>query len=259
MAPKVLAIANQKGGVGKTTTAISVSSALSRMGKRILIMDLDPHCCASVHLRYYPDEQRLSVCEIFTNAKEDWPELWTKIIQSPQQDDINFKVAPAGVRLSDLEMDLKDRPGKGAILKEALALILPDYDYVVLDCPPHLGIVLVNALVASDLLIVPIQTDFLALHGLKLLVDTVRLLNKALPKPLDYMALPTMYDARANACERVLQLLHSKMNERVFKSVISLDTKFREASAQGTVIHALDPASRGAQAYNQLAEEILKL
>ena len=259
MAPKVLAIANQKGGVGKTTTAISLTAALARMGKRMLIMDLDPHCCASVHLRYYPDEQRASICEIFTKPKENWPGLWKEIIQTPSQDGMTFSVAPASIRLSDLEMDLKDRPGKGAILKEALGLITPEYDYVVLDCPPHLGILLVNALVASDLLIVPIQTDFLALHGLKLLVDTVRLLNKALPQPLDYRALPTMYDARANACERVLQLLHNKMNDRVFKSVISLDTKFREASAQGTVIHAIDPDSRGAQAYNQLAEEILKL
>ena len=259
MAPKVLAIANQKGGVGKTTTAISLSAALANMGKRILIMDLDPHCCASVHLRYYPDEQRTSICEIFTRPKEDYPALWKEIIHHQRENGIAFSVAPAGIRLSDLEMDLKDRPGKGAILKEALVELPPEYDYVVLDCPPHLGILLVNALVASDLLIVPIQTDFLALHGLKLLVDTVRLLNKALPRPLDYMALPTMYDSRANACERVLQLLHNKMNERVFKSVISLDTKFREASAQGTVIHAIDPESRGAQAYNQLAEEILKL
>jgi chromosome partitioning protein len=259
MPPKVLAIANQKGGVGKTTTAISLTAALSHLGKRVLIIDLDPHCCASVHLRYYPDEQRLSICEIFTRPKEEWPELWKQIITSPEHDNLAFNVTPAGIQLSDLEMDLKDRVGKGAILKEALTLILPEYDYVVLDCPPHLGILLVNALVASDLLIVPIQTDFLALHGLKLLVDTVRLLNKALPQPLDYMALPTMYDARTNACERVLQLLHTKMDERVFKSVIGLDTKFREASAQGTVIHALDQDSRGAQAYNQLAEEILKL
>ncbi len=259
MSVKVLAIANQKGGVGKTTTAISLSAALSRMGKRVLIMDLDPHCCASVHLRYYPDEQRTSVGSIFTAGKDDYPALWKEIIQTPEQSGFDFSVAPAGIRLSDLEMDLKDRPGKGGILKEALAQLLPEYDYIVLDCPPHLGILLVNALVASDLLIVPIQTDFLALHGLKLLVDTVRLLNKALPVPLDYMALPTMYDSRANACERVLQLLQTKMNDRVFKSVISLDTKFREASAQGTVIHAIDPESRGARAYNQLAEEILQL
>jgi chromosome partitioning protein len=128
-----------------------------------------------------------------------------------------------------------------------------------MDCPPHVGILLVNALVACDLLIIPIQTDFLALYGLKLLFDTMRTLNKVLPAPVRYMALPTMYDRRARACTRVLELLQEKMGSAMFNTIIGVDTRLREASAQGCVIYDLDPQSRGALAYTALAQEITAL
>lgn len=256
MSAKVLAVANQKGGVGKTTTALTLAAALARREKRVVVLDLDPHCCASVHVGLYPEGNTVSVFDVFQGAGQT-AELWKKLIQRPEG--LQFDVAPATTRLSDLESDLKDRKGKGTILRTAVDAIRGEYDYIIFDCPPHLGILLVNALVASDLLIIPIQTDFLALHGLKLLLDTVRILNKALPKPLEFKALPTMYDKRANACERVLQLLHKKMGERVFATIIGLDTKFREASGQGTVIYTVDPSSRGAVAYDNLAEEIAGL
>ena len=256
MSAKVLAVANQKGGVGKTTTALTLAAALARKGKKVLVLDLDPHCCASVHVRLYPEDTRASVLDIFQSPRAD-AELWQKIIQRPEG--LDFDMVPATTRLSDLEADMKDKRGKGGILRNALGSIRDTYDFILLDCPPHLGILLVNALVSSDLLIIPIQTDFLALHGLKLLLDTVRVLNKALPKPLEFKALATMYDKRASACERVLNLLHTKMGARVFSTVIGLDTKFREASGQGTVIYAVDPLSRGGMAYENLAEEIVGL
>jgi chromosome partitioning protein len=121
------------------------------------------------------------------------------------------------------------------------------------------GILLVNALVASDLLVVPIQTDFLALHGLKLLFDTIKVLNKVLPAPICYRVLPTLYDRRARACARVLELLDLKMRSSMFKTVIGMDTHFRDASAQGRVIYELFPDSRGAQEYEDLAKEIAQL
>lgn len=254
---KVLAIANQKGGVGKTTTALTLAEALGRRGKRVLVLDLDPHCCASVHLRFYPDEERKTAYDLFAQENCDFQTLWPEIVNRPEE--LSFDFCPACVSLSDLEIDLKGRKGKGAILASALEPVREQYDFILLDCPPHLGLLLVNALVASDLLIVPIQTDFLALHGFKLLIDTVKMLNKTLPEPLDYRALPTMFDKRAKACGRVLDLLHNKMGERVFVSVIGMDTKFREASAFGTVIYKVDQASRGAKSYDQLAEEILAL
>lgn len=257
MTAKVLGIANQKGGVGKTTTALTLAAALAKKSKRVLVLDLDPHCCASVHLRFFPDPERASVYDLFQTDEAEWPELWKKIIVKPE--DQEFELCPASVNLSDLEIDLRSKPGKGSILTSALKYQRANYDYILLDCPPHLGILLVNALIASDLIIVPIQTDFLAVHGLKMLVDTVKILNKALPEPLDFRALPTMYDKRAKACAKVLELLHTKMKDRVFNTVIGMDTKFREASAQGTLIYNVAPHCRGAQAYEALAKEILAL
>ena len=254
---KVIAVANQKGGVGKTTTAVTLASALTRLGKRVLIMDLDPHACASVHLRYYPDDLEHSVNDIFAEDRPHMDELWGAIRQHhPTQE---FDVVPATIRLAELEVDLRNRKGKGAILQQTLEHVRGEYDFIVLDCPPHVGILLVNALVACDLLVVPIQTDFLALHGLKLLFDTIKVLNKVLPSPICYRVLPTLYDRRARACARVLELLDLKMRSSMFRTVIGMDTRFRDASAQGRVIYEISPDSRGAQEYEELAKEILQL
>ena len=254
---KIIAVANQKGGVGKTTTAVTTAAALTRVGKRVLVVDLDPHACASVHLRYYPDELSASVNDIFGEQTRDMEELWDRIRQHhPVQE---FDVVPANIRLAELEVDLRNRKGKGAILQQALEHVRHEYDFIILDCPPHVGILLVNALVASDLLIIPIQTDFLALHGLKLLFDTIKVLNKVLPQPICYRVLPTLYDRRARACVRVMELLALKMKDSMFTTVIGMDTRFREASAQGRVIYEISPGSRGAREYEDLATEILAL
>lgn len=250
----VLAIANQKGGVGKTTTALSLAAALASRGRRALVMDLDPHACASIHLRYYPEDLEYTVLDLFENDEAKWPALWAKMLFHDK--DLPFDFIPAHIRLSEIEIDLKAKPGKGLILKRALERFASEYDYVLLDCPPHVGLLLVNALVAANLLIIPIQTDFLALHGVKLIFDTMRTLNRVLPEPIQYKALGTMYDRRASACRRVLQLVRSKLGSRVFETVIDMDTKFREASAQGKVIYQVYPDSRGAQEYLQLAKEI---
>jgi chromosome partitioning protein len=257
---KVLTVANQKGGVGKTTTSVTLAAALTRLGKKVLVMDLDPHACASVHLRYYPEELQHSVNDIFFEHSPDpgyVEDMWDKIRQ--HHAGLEMDVVPATIRLAELEVDLRHRKGKGAILQQSLEHVRDEYDFIVLDCPPHVGILLVNALVASDLLVIPIQTDFLALHGLKLLFDTIRVLNKVLPKPICYRVLPTLYDRRARACARVLELLSFKMKDSMFATVIGMDTRFREASAKGRVIYEIAPESRGAREYEELAKEILVL
>ena len=255
MRAKILAIANQKGGVGKTTTTLSLGAALARRGEKVLLLDLDPHICASVHMRFYPDAATPTVFELFQAGQEDWEKVWGQIITRQEGQICDF--GPGSIRLSELESDLKDRKGKGLILKQALACLRERYDYILLDCPPHMGLIMANALVASDLLIIPIQTDFLALHGLMLLFDTVRTLNQALPEPIRYRAFATMYDRRARACTQVLDMLTRKLGTSMFSSVISMDTRFREASAQGKVIYDIDPHSRGAAGYAALAEEVV--
>lgn len=257
MSAKVLAVANQKGGVAKTTTAISLGAALARKGKKVLLVDLDPHGCASLHLRAYPENQRDQLYDIFSVGEGLTPQVWESLIKPTNIP--NLSIAASTIRLSELENDFRDRKGKGEVLKHALKPLLPDWDFIILDCPPHLGILLINALVAADLLIIPIQTDFLGLHGLKLLFDTLRTLNKVMPNPIRYRAVATMYDRRAKACSRVLQLLHEKLGASMFRTVVGVDTRFREASARGCSIYEVDSKSRGAQAYQSLADEVLAL
>ncbi len=257
MSAKIIAIANQKGGVGKTTTTLTLGTALAKQGKKVLILDLDPHACASLHVKLYPEEQDVTLHDLLLASKEHWPPIWERLAVPIGTENIHF--AAGSIRLSELELDLIERKGKGMVLSEALLPVKHKYDFVLLDCPPHVGILLVNALVASDLLIIPIQTDFLALHGLKLLFDTIRTLNKVLPRPIRYKTLPTMYDKRAKACTRVLELLRHKMGASMFETVIGVDTRFREASALGASIYDIAPDTRGALAYEALCKEVLTL
>ena len=254
---KVLTIANQKGGVGKTTTSVTLGSALAREGRHVLLLDLDPHACATLHARIFPEDVSESLHDIFLADEKAWPGLWPRVIRPRALQGMD--VAPGHIRLSELEVDFRERRAKGAVLTRSLAGLKDRYDFIILDCPPHAGILLVNALVAADLLIIPIQTDFLALHGLKLLFDTLHILNKVLPAPIRYRAVPTMYDKRAKACTRVLELMRRKMGEAVFQTVISVDTHFREASARGCSIYDIDARSRGALGYLSLAQEVQNL
>lgn len=254
MRAKVLPVANQKGGVGKTTTALSLAAAFGRMGRKVLVVDLDPHVSASIHLQFYPERLKRTAYDLFQRGDASWSEIWAQTRRS--DNGLVFDFVPSHTRLSELEIDLHNRASKGMILQEGLAVIAEEYDYIILDCPPHMGILLVNALVASDLLVIPIQTDFLALNGLRLLFDTMRTLNRVLPRPIEYKVLATMYDQRTSACKRVMQLLRRKMGPKMFETVIHIDTKFREACALGKVIYDIAPSSRGAGEYVQLAKEI---
>ncbi len=252
----MLAIANQKGGVGKTTTALNLAGALCIREKNVLVMDLDPHGCASVHMGFFPEKVAGSAHDVFLAETAD-EKVWAEA--TTPRHAAGFSLVPSHVRLSELDIDLRERPEKGLTLRRALETIRSRYDFIVIDCPPHMGVLLVNAMMACDLLIIPIQTEFLALHGLRLTFDSVRMLNRVLPRPLSFRALATMYDRRAGACVRVLHMLRRKLGAKMFETVIGLDTKFREASADGKVIYQVASDTRGGRQYLQLADEIMRV
>ncbi|WP_027186191.1 ParA family protein [Desulfovibrio inopinatus] len=256
MSVRVLAIANQKGGVGKTTTTLSLGAALTLLGKSVLVIDLDPHGCASVHMGIFPEAVTSSMYDIMIKEEVD-SQSWKDCILKASPGNMRFDFVASSIRLTELDIELRERKNKGIVLKQAFEHLDTEYDYIVVDCPPHMGVLLVNAIVASDLLIIPIQTDFLALHGLRLIFDTIVMLNKVLGHPLKYKALATMFDRRASACLRVVSLLRRKLGDKLFKSIIGLDTKFREASARGKVVYDIAPSSKGAKAYMELAKEIV--
>lgn len=255
MGATVLAIANQKGGVGKTTTALTLGEALTRLSKKVLVIDIDPHANASVQLSFFPENVQHTAHDLFFEDV-DFSEIWNNIIV--KADNVSFDFVPASIRLSELEVDLKERKNKGMILSNAIEEISSYYDYVLLDCPPHVGVLLVNAIVASTYVLIPIQTDFLALYGIRLLFDTIKTINKVLPAPVCFRALPTMYDGRAGACRKILNLIRRKLKGKVFSTVIHIDTKFREACANGMVILDVDARTRGSLEYMQLAREIIR-
>ncbi len=254
---KVISVANQKGGVGKTTTTLTLGAAFTRLGYRTLVIDLDPHACATIHLAYYPEQIRYCALQAFDMGQGNYDLDWNSLIQQDSRHYFDF--IPGSIKLSELESDLQDKKGKGLILNKNLFRIKDDYDYILLDCPPNLGVILINALVAADLIIIPIQTEFLALHGLRLTFDTIRMLNKALPEPIAYKALATMHDRRVGACRRVYSLLAQKLGSNFFHTAINVDTQFREASARGKIIFDVAPQSRGGSEYLNLAKEIIKL
>jgi chromosome partitioning protein len=249
----IIAIANQKGGVGKTTTALTLGAAFVILGMRTLVIDLDPHASATIHLAYYPENVTESVLDIFL-SKEFSRDSFDILIKKDKRHFFDF--IPGSIKLSAVEAELKDKAGKGLILKKAINMLDGRYDYIILDCPPNFGVILINALVASTLTVIPIQAEFLALHGLKLTFDTIRMLNKVLPEPISYKALATMFDRRVGACRRVIEVLKQNLKDKFFKTVISIDTKFREASARGEIIYNLYPNSRGGKQYLELAKEI---
>lgn len=254
---RVLAVANQKGGVGKTTTALNLGAALARMEKKVLVLDLDPHVCASVHMGLFPEKQVLTLYHLLRCAAAEQQGLFQKLEQQPRGQ--NWHMIAGDTRLSDIESEWSNRPRKGYVLSELLADPRRRYDVIILDCPPQMCVLLAGALVAADWVLIPVQTEFLSLHGLKLIFETLRLLNPALQKPVAYKVLATMYDKRAKACTSVLELLRNKLSSAMFETVIPVDTRLRDAAALGQVVFDVAPTCRAAQAYEQLAREVISL
>lgn len=252
----VWTVANQKGGVGKTTTTVTLGALLAQRGHRVLLIDTDPHASLTYYFGIDAEELEVSVYDIFIRAKDITKE---EIMQSmcPSGMD-NLDILPSSMALATLDRSLGDKSGMGLILKKALAKVADEYDYVLLDCPPVIGVLMVNAMAACDRILIPVQTEFLALKGLDRMLATMQLMQAPDQPGFEFTIVPTMYDKRTKASLEAYKELKLKYQDRVWSAVIPIDTKMRDASLAQTPPPVFAPKSRGVFAYNTLLTYLLQ-
>ena len=248
---KIISVANQKGGVGKTTTTVNLSTILAKKGKKVLLIDTDPQGNATSGLGVSKDVE-LSVYDILIGDTEFDETLQETAIK-------NLKVCPSNISLAGAEVQLVSMMSREQRLKTKLDKIKDQYDYILIDCPPSLGLVTLNAFTASDSVLIPVQCEYFALEGLGQLLNTVNLVKKHLNKNLEIEgALLTMYDARTNLSNQVVKEVKKYFEDKVYKTVIPRNVRLSEAPSYGMPITVYDPRSKGAKAYEKFAKELLK-
>ena len=248
---RIIAIANQKGGVGKTTTAINLSACLAEAGKKVLTIDLDPQGNTTSGLGIDKDELENTVYELMLDE--------CSIKESMKKTDIeNLTIIPANVNLAGAEIELLDVKEKEYVLKNSVDYIQDDFDFIIIDCPPSLNILTINAMTAADTVLVPIQCEYYALEGLTQLLHTINLVKSRLNPDLEMEGVVfTMYDARTNLSLQVVENVKDNLQERVYKTIIPRNVRLAEAPSHGLPINLYDARSTGAEAYHQLAEEVI--
>lgn len=252
---KVWAVANQKGGVGKTTTAVTLAGQLVSQGKRVLLVDMDPHGSMTAYFGNDPDELEKSLYLLFQSSEVNFGQIQQVILHTHFD---GLDLVPASTALATLDRQLGAQEGKGLVLSKVIKLLNEQYDYVIVDCPPLLGILMVNALAACEQLLLPVQTEFLALKGLDRMMRTLQMIMRARKTSLSYLIIPTMFDRRTRASLESLRALREKYPQHTWDAVIPVDTQFREASKQGVPLSLMTPSSRGAQAYAGLLTSLLR-
>ena len=241
---KIVAIANQKGGVGKTTTAINLSAALAEEGKKILVVDIDPQGNCTSGFGVDKNSQENTIYEL------------NECIVRKVMDGIDL--IPSNVNLAASEIELIGIPRKEFILRDALDYIKDDYDYIIMDCPPSLNVLTVNAMVAADSVIVPIQCEYYALEGLSQLIHTINLVKARLNRKLDIEGIVfTMFDARTNLSAQVVENVKEHVEQHIYETVIPRNIRLAEAPSYGEPITVYDRRSSGAEAYRALAKEVI--
>ncbi|EJF7264382.1 ParA family protein [Vibrio parahaemolyticus] len=245
----VWSVANQKGGVGKTTSTVTLAGLLSQKGHRVLMVDTDPHASLTTYLGYDSDTVSSSLFDLFQLKTFTRDTVKPLILETELE---GMDIIPAHMSLATLDRVMGNRSGMGLILKRALQAVSQDYDYVLIDCPPILGVMMVNALAASDRILIPVQTEFLAMKGLERMIRTLTIMQKSRPDGFKVTIVPTMYDKRTRASLQTLTQLKKGYPNQVWTSAVPIDTKFRDASLKHLPASHFASGSRGVFAYKQL-------
>lgn len=248
---KVIAIANQKGGVGKTTTSINLSACVGKLGKKVLLIDIDPQGNTTSGYGINKKEIKASSYDILDNTRVEDTILKTEFK--------NVDIVPSSINLAAAEIELVDMENRTMRIRKAIAPVKDKYDYIFIDCPPSLGLITLNALAASDSIIMPMQCEYYALEGLSQLIATVKQVKRLYNPCIEVEGiLFTMYDGRLRLTVQVVQEIKKFFPNKVFKTVIPRNVRLSEAPSYGQPIIYFDRSSRGAQAYSDLAKEVLK-
>ncbi|MDH1010570.1 ParA family protein [Pseudomonas nicosulfuronedens] len=252
---KVWAVANQKGGVGKTTSSIALAGLLADAGKRVLIVDLDPHGSMTSYFGHDPDTLEHSVFDLFLhqgNVPEGLPE--SLLLPTSHE---HIRLLPSSTALATLERQSPGQNGLGLVIAKSLAQLWNEFDYAIIDSPPLLGVLMVNAMAASQHLVIPVQTEFLALKGLERMVNTLKMVNRSRKQALPFTIVPTLFDRRTQASLGTLRVLRDTYPDTLWQAFIPVDTKLRDASRLGMVPSRNDSNSRGVIAYRALLKHLL--
>ena len=248
---RIIAIANQKGGVGKTTTAINLAACLAEAGQKVLTVDFDPQGNATSGLGFEKGYMDKTAYELLMGECE----LKDCIIKEVQE---NLDVIPSDVNLAGAEIELLEEENKESLLKKELDQVEKDYDFIIIDCPPSLNLLTINALTASDTVLVPIQCEYYALEGLSQILQTVDLVKKKLNPKLELEGVVfTMYDARTNLSLEVVENVKRHLNRTIYKTIIPRNVRLAEAPSHGMPINLYDTRSTGAESYRMLAAEVI--
>ncbi|MHA7878398.1 MAG: ParA family protein [Saccharospirillum sp.] len=251
----VWSIANQKGGVGKTTSVVTLGAMLAEKGYRVLLFDLDPQGSLTSYFGYNPDQLDHSGYDLFMHKGKVPDDLPGQLLQETSVS--GMSLMPASTALATLERNVSQQEGMGLIVSKALARLWDDFDYALIDTPPLLGVLLINSLAACQRLLIPVQTEFLALKGLERMVHTVEMVTASQKRSLNYLIIPTLFDRRTQASIKTLRTLREQYEGRIWQSAIPVDTRLRDASREGVAISQLAPDSRGARAYQSLLKTLL--